>query len=1132
MKARITLLWSIVRHCVLIGLALLSFSDRLWAQTATYHLHMENSSTSGLLQLRPSPPDSGVIKSTLNLRNKTPGEYLIKAFDTQAGVPNQAGTIAPGTTVSFTLWMRKDARAGTMYPRAKLLLNSATGTPLCTATGTTALNDANNPTKYILSCTTTAAVTVNTSDRYYLWIGVNLTSGPGRTNVNGEVSIEGTPNGNYDSHIVVPLPGKVCGLGTGDLNTVESKVLLFSFNPVLENKGGVTLREYLVAKNYKDMEWTRPHRDIATEFLNNLSTASRGKNSDDCPAWIGKLVDEVYVDAWPVYSDGFQYTDESFIEDFEDASGNIKPTFVFHRGGDAGALSDIHFFQMANLDRRVMNGEVDEVIVLTNGPVIWESWMVGEGSFWINGAIWAYPHSKSTRAYPIHYACYECFGHRLEHILDKMFGERTAGGSPLHAWDRFARIDSQQPGNGNIGFAHRPFNAQAEYDFKNTVNASTNEEDWYNYPMMTGDPALRKQKNCTLWGCKENPAYGSGPIDGYALWMLQHLPRTAGVNNGTGFGATARDQGMLNNWWRYLFDVDQFKLGDGRINPDSTPPAVAIQASPDASNLVTVTVAVTDENPIYRVDLYYVDATNREVYVATDTMRPYVFHLTSDTSVKYPFEAKILPGGIYNLRAKAYSMPDGLQGVSFHDDTKLDTRPITLIGGCSLALSASGSTKVTARTPMSLTLSVNQGATISTRPDDLPLGATFTTNGSTATFAWTPRFDQRGAQWIRFTARNSSGCQALKDVKISVESPKTLYETTNQFQLKNLNLWNTVVRGDGSQIKTGMNILSLAVDPRDPNVSYAGTEGKGFYRTRNNGIDGWQQINNGLIKSNINMVNGTAVAAAANPYTLGTEIYAGTRYPGGLYKWNDSQGTWNHEQSIPVLGPDNVAGYFSLAIDPTYPYRVFAGTNNVPTAQNVILNQAGLSTSVLDPVNSFAEGLTLSPISRYYPHTMYAGFGYSGQYQTDPAKDPRVYKSVTYGAPGEWADASSDLPAKSEVHGIDMAFDSPGVVFAAIPDGSSPGIYRTMNGGGNWIRVLDIPCRSVRISPFTSYVVIAGCDEGIFLNRDALNSAGTNWEYIGSAGRTNAIVFATSQRVVIGTGHGLFGSVYELLLPF
>src|SRR5947209_7934078 len=179
-----------------------------FSQTYTYHLHKEASSTTGLDKLLTAGPDAATLALvSADLKGQLTGEKLIQAFDTQAGDPGMAGTIATGSTVSFSLYMRKTANIGTMTPRAKLFLNSATGTPFCTATGTTALTT--TVTKLTFSCTTTAAITITASDRLYVWVGVNLTAGNSTTTFKGEVDVEGTINGSTDSQVTVPLSAPV-----------------------------------------------------------------------------------------------------------------------------------------------------------------------------------------------------------------------------------------------------------------------------------------------------------------------------------------------------------------------------------------------------------------------------------------------------------------------------------------------------------------------------------------------------------------------------------------------------------------------------------------------------------------------------------------------------------------------------------------------------------------------------------------------------------------------------------------------------------------------------------------------------------------------------------------------------------
>lgn len=109
-------------------------------QSVTYHLHNEASTTGGLKQLTAAGPDAATSELVLSgLGGAAPGEYLVQAFDTQAGVPGTPGTIPSGSNVSFTLWMKRSGNGGAFNPRAKIFVNGPTGSPLCTATGAAAL---------------------------------------------------------------------------------------------------------------------------------------------------------------------------------------------------------------------------------------------------------------------------------------------------------------------------------------------------------------------------------------------------------------------------------------------------------------------------------------------------------------------------------------------------------------------------------------------------------------------------------------------------------------------------------------------------------------------------------------------------------------------------------------------------------------------------------------------------------------------------------------------------------------------------------------------------------------------------------------------------------------------------------
>lgn len=178
------------------------------AQTATYHLHKEASTiNTSFDQLKTAGPDASSITLTKALANQPAGDYLIKEFETQTGVPNAPGIIPASSTMSFSLFMRKTANVSgvTVKPEAKLRLNNATGTSLCSVIGSTALTT--TVTKMTFTCTTPTGtgITMTASDRFYLWVGVNI-SARSTSTYSGELDIEGTLNGNFDSTITIKVP--------------------------------------------------------------------------------------------------------------------------------------------------------------------------------------------------------------------------------------------------------------------------------------------------------------------------------------------------------------------------------------------------------------------------------------------------------------------------------------------------------------------------------------------------------------------------------------------------------------------------------------------------------------------------------------------------------------------------------------------------------------------------------------------------------------------------------------------------------------------------------------------------------------------------------------------------------------
>ncbi len=81
-------------------------------------------------------------------------------------------------------------------------------------------------------------------------------------------------------------------------------------------------------------------------------------------------------------------------------------------------------------------------------------------------------------------------------------------------------------------------NSVRDYDWGNPRVVSTRADDWLNFPNLTGEV---KTLNCSAWG--------NGDIRAHHKWWFKHLPKVPGRTNG-----------VANNWWRYVIDVNDLEL--------------------------------------------------------------------------------------------------------------------------------------------------------------------------------------------------------------------------------------------------------------------------------------------------------------------------------------------------------------------------------------------------------------------------------------------------------------------------------------------------------------------------------------------------------------------------------------------
>lgn len=393
-------------------------------------------------------------------------------------------------------------------------------------------------------------------------------------------------------------------------NAIAPKILLYIYNPIMENRGSRRMNEVY--------GWQNPV-DLTNQIVQSFRT-----HSHDLVRY--NIVGTQIVDAYPYLQDGFRYNDTTF--DTAYTTGN------YHEG----TFDYVRFVNENNLTQRVDNGEIDEVWVYAfPGAGMWESAMAGTGAYWINGV--PYPETGGERAFVIMGWNFErglaealhSYGHRSESIMVHSYGSWEPNQN--HNWNRFTLLDSQAPGLGGVGNIHFPVNGTSDYDYGNSRMVTSNADDWYNYPYFTG---ATRTFNYREWDPTNTDSHG-----GYMKWWYDHLPHMA--SKGTDH--------FLANWWRYITDVDQFKAWDGNLYVTLGVPSVKMSFPANGAtvnNIVTVRADAFVDGALGRADLY-VDG----VYHSSDSLAPYTFAWDT-TSLS----------GSHTLQVRAYELQNGTEGIS------------------------------------------------------------------------------------------------------------------------------------------------------------------------------------------------------------------------------------------------------------------------------------------------------------------------------------------------------------------------------------------------------------------------------------------------------------------------------------
>jgi photosystem II stability/assembly factor-like uncharacterized protein len=261
---------------------------------------------------------------------------------------------------------------------------------------------------------------------------------------------------------------------------------------------------------------------------------------------------------------------------------------------------------------------------------------------------------------------------------------------------------------------------------------------------------------------------------------------------------------------------------------------------------------------------------------------------------------------------------------------------------------------------------------------------------------------------------------------------------------------------------TDLYVRSLAIDPNDTQVVYAGTSLFVFKSTDGGNL--WIRMNNGLVNKDVSCL-------AIDP-TDTQVVYAGTT-SGGPGSWI-LKSTTGGSLWTPMDNGFMNSNVYSLAIDPTNTQVIYAATSKGVFKSTNGASSWGLTALTYASTNTYFHSLAIDPNDT---QVFYSG-----------AEDGYVYKSPDGGSSWTQSGVTTGTP---DILSLAIDPTNTQVIYAGASSSSYGGVFKSTDGGSSWTSAgLTYPyVHCLAMDPTDTQVIYAGTTYGGVFKSTAVSSS-------------------------------------------